>query len=53
MKRYKIEIKIEDMLLYVYVEAKLVLKVSHERLMADGITIDLPGEIVGAPVILD
>lgn len=46
MKRYTIEIRIEELVVYVYVSAKLVLKTAHDQVVADGVTIELPGEIV-------
>lgn len=46
MKRYRITLQIEDLTAYVYIEAKSVVQKSHERVLADGVTIDLPGNIV-------
>ena len=47
MKKWQIKSRIEDfdLDLFVYVEAKIVLKTSHDTVVADGITITLPGEI--------
>lgn len=47
-KRFKITIEIgaTPMLTgFVYIEAKSVKKISHERIEADGVVIDLPGDI--------
>lgn len=53
MKRYKIKTHISDFKLdlFTYIEAKVVLQVSHERVVADGVTIDLPGNIISVEVI--
>ena len=44
--RYNILINIGDMIrASVYIEAKQLERVSHERVIADGVVIDLPGDI--------
>lgn len=47
MKRHCIVVRIEDfdLDLCVYIEAKELKVVSHERVIADGVIIDLPGDI--------
>lgn len=50
MKRYRITLHINDLTAYVYIEAKSVVQKSHERVVADGVAIDLPGEIVAIRV---
>jgi hypothetical protein len=44
--RWQIKFETEDLTLCVYVEAVSVHALSHERIKADGLIIDLPGNIV-------
>lgn len=53
MKRFRVKIEIDDgdfrkdaLVVYVYIEAKKVVQVSHSLLKADGVPIDLPGNII-------
>jgi len=47
MKKWQVKTHIQDfdLDLFIFVEAKIVLKTSHDTVVADGITITLPGEI--------
>lgn len=46
MKRWRIMIEIEKLLGAVYIKAKSVKKTSHDTVLADGVSIELPGNIV-------
>lgn len=50
MKRYRITLQIKNLTAYVYTEAKSVVQKSHERVEADDVAIDLPGNIVAIRV---
>jgi hypothetical protein len=46
-KRYNITFSIEKLSAHVYIKAQSIKQISHERIEADGVVIDLPGNITG------
>lgn len=46
MKNYTVEFEVEGTRLYLQIEAKIVLKIGDEQIIADGVKIALPGKLI-------
>jgi hypothetical protein len=46
MKNYTVQFEVEGQRFYLNIEAKLVLKIADEQIIADGVKISLPGKLI-------